>query len=98
MPTPAFIGDELTAAGFRLAGLDVYIADPASVEERFRDCLESAPLVILTADAVAMLPDQLVASATIAADPPVAVLQAAVGGRNIPDLERDVRRALGVDS
>ena len=48
MSVPVFIGDELTCAGFRMAGLDVFEAAPENLEADFRHALEAAPMVIIT--------------------------------------------------
>ena len=98
MSAPEFIGDELSAAGFRLAGLLVHPASADTIAACFDECLSRAPLVILTMDAAALLPPGRLDEAISAADPPVAVLVPLVGGAPAPDLELSVRRALGVES
>ena len=98
MSVPVFIGDELTCAGFRLAGLDVFEAAPENLEADFRHALEAAPMVIITTGVAAALPRSLVEAAMRRARPPVAVVPAAVGGPPMPDVEHEVRAALGVES
>lgn len=98
MSMPVFIGDELTGAGFGLAGLRVLEAIPEDLEADFRQALEDAPLVILTARAAAGLPQSLVRDAVRRAQPPVAIVPEAVGGPPLPDVAREVRAALGVES
>ncbi len=98
MNEPIFIGDELTGAGFRLAGIRVVEAAADTVEAAFRRALDDAPLVILTADAAGDLPADLVEDAVGRADPPVAIVPAASGGPPLPDMEREVRAALGVEA
>lgn len=98
MSVPVFIGDELTGAGFRLAGLKVFEADAARLEADFRQALNEAPLVIVTTRVVESLPKSLVRSAVRRARPPVAIIPEAVGGPPMPDVEREVRAALGVES
>ncbi len=98
MSVPAFIGDELTGAGFRLAGLKVFEATAEEQETDFRRALDEAPLVIITTRVAAELPRQLVESSVRRARPPVAIVPEAVGGPPLPDVEREVRAALGVES
>ncbi|MGD2033169.1 MAG: V-type ATP synthase subunit F [Gammaproteobacteria bacterium] len=98
MSVPVFIGDELTCAGFRMAGLDVFEAAPENLEADFRHALEAAPMVIITTGVAAALPRSLVETAMRRARPPVAVVPAAVGGPPMPDVEHEVRAALGVES
>lgn len=98
MSAPVFIGDELTGAGFRLAGLRVRGLSVDTVEADFRRALEEAPFVVLTARAAAGLPAVVVDAAVRAASPPVAIVPEAAGGPALPDMGRAVRRALGVES
>lgn len=98
MNEPIFIGDELTGAGFRLAGIRVVEAAADTVESVFRRALDDAPLVILTAGVAADLPADLVEGAVGRAGPPVAIVPAASGGPPLPDMERKVRAALGVET
>ena len=60
MNEPIFIGDELTGAGFRLAGIRVVEAAADTVESVFRRALDDAQLVILTAGVATDLPADLV--------------------------------------
>jgi vacuolar-type H+-ATPase subunit F/Vma7 len=98
MSVPVFIGDELTGAGFRLAGLTVFEAVPEELEADFRRALEESPLVIITTRVAVELPQALVQSAVRRARPPVAIVPEAVGGPPLPDVDREVRAALGVES
>ena len=98
MDVPIFIGDELTGAGFRLAGIRVVEAVPDTVESVFRRALEEAPLVIVTAAVASDLPAELFEEAVGSAAPPVAVVPSASGGPQLPDMEREVRAALGVET
>jgi len=98
MSVPFFIGDELTGAGFRLAGLKVFEATAEDMETDFRRALETAPLVIITTRVARALPRALVEIAVRRARPPVAIVPEVVGGLPMPDVEREVRTALGVES
>jgi len=98
MSVPVFIGDVLTCAGFRLAGLTVFEAVPDNLETDFRNALEAAPMVIITTGVADALPRSLVETAMRRARPPVAVVPAVVGGPPMPDVAREVRAALGVES
>jgi len=98
MSVPVFIGDELSGAGFRLAGLRVFEATAEELVSDFRRALESAPLVIITTRVANDLPRVLVQTAVRRARPPVAIIPEVVGGPPLPDVERDVRAALGVES
>jgi vacuolar-type H+-ATPase subunit F/Vma7 len=56
MPLCAFMGDELTAAGFRLAGVEVHVPSRAVAPAMFRRLAAEAELVILTAEVAGWLP------------------------------------------
>jgi len=98
MAEVAFIGDELTAAGFRLAGLRVYTADPERLAEQFRQVLSEALLVIVTGEVADQLPQAQFRQAVALARPPVAVVPAAVSPAEGLDLEREVHVTLGMEA
>ncbi|MGB5542784.1 MAG: hypothetical protein WBO15_05255 [Gammaproteobacteria bacterium] len=110
MTTPWFIGDELTGAGFRLAGAKVMIiedqgdgpdeklADKQIVAEIFGRALAEASLVTITTTVAAQLPSERIAQAIYAAQPPLAVVPDARDTLPLPNLGRRVRSALGVES
>lgn len=97
MASPVFMGDEWTAAGWRLAGLEVFT--PAAGQSR--DCLEAAleqspPLVLVSAELADGLDQAWLRQLRERADPPVVVVGDAAD-RGGPDrLTRDVRRRMGV--
>lgn len=101
MSAPWFIGDELTGAGFRLAGARVWLIEAAerdAIEGIFDRGLADAPLVVVTTTAAALLPEQQLARAVRAANPPVAMVPDARSTLPLPDMRHRVRSALGVDS
>jgi vacuolar-type H+-ATPase subunit F/Vma7 len=56
MSSCALLADEVTAAGFRLAGVDVYVPDDTDLVERFERLCGEAPLVLVTAELAGRLP------------------------------------------
>ena len=56
MSTCALLADEVTAAGFRLAGVDVHVPDDADLARRFEQLCEEVPLVLVTADLARRIP------------------------------------------
>jgi len=98
MPRPVFIGDEVTAAGFRLAGLEVYVPAP----EGTPSALEAAraanpPLILLTAEYAAYL-DPATLEDNLAALEPAMHLVTDAGGRvTVPDLAATIRARVGVE-
>jgi len=98
MTVPVFIGDRLTAAGFRLAGMRPLVATPEEAADLFRAALEAGSPVLITASCAAGLPPGALDRAVRAASPPVGVVPDFAGGPEPRDLSRQVRRALGVES
>ncbi|MEE4637128.1 MAG: V-type ATP synthase subunit F [Wenzhouxiangella sp.] len=95
---PVVISDRLTAAGFRLAGLDTTLATPETVGEKLNAALRGRQPVLLTADLAAHLPADQLTAIIRRAQPPLAVVPDVSGHGSIPDLAGSVRRALGVET
>jgi vacuolar-type H+-ATPase subunit F/Vma7 len=93
---PAYIGDEVEAAGYRLAGLAVYVARREDLRALIRSACEQAPLVLIGAASARELPaaelDRLLASVT----PPVVVVPDVRQRAGLPDLATRLRGQLGV--
>lgn len=98
MGEPLFIGDELSAAGFRLPGIRIATPAPDELETAFAQALDDAPLVIITTTLASALGDERLTAAVKRAHPPVAVVPDAGGVTPMPDLARRVRLALGVEA
>ena len=73
-------------------------ATPEEVGSDFLQALEQAPLIIITVRASSGLPPGVLEDAVRRARPPVAIVPEALGGPPLPDVEREVLTALGVDS
>ena len=98
MAGTVFIGDELTGAGFRLAGASVYTPGPEQLEDTVRKLLPRATLLIVTEDVASALPGDWLRQVVTRAHPPLAVVPAALPGRTGPDLEHEVRIGLGMEA
>ena len=93
-----YIGDEATAAGYRLAGAEVRVPAAAEVTDAFRRACESdAELVLLSAGLVEALPREELEAALLGEQPLVAVVPDAHGRHAAPDVAREVRLALGIE-
>jgi vacuolar-type H+-ATPase subunit F/Vma7 len=93
---PVYIGDAVSAAGYRLAGLRVHVPDTAELLTQIEQASNDAPLVLLGADLAAQLPvaalDRLLAAVT----PAVVVVPDVRGQAVLPDLASRLRQQLGV--
>jgi vacuolar-type H+-ATPase subunit F/Vma7 len=97
MPGLFFIGDEASAAGFRLAGVRTLSPAPAGAVAAVREALADEPdLLMLTAEyARALAPSDL--AQLLNALQPLTLLMADLPGHVMPDeLAQQVRRQLGL--
>lgn len=94
MPGVLFIGDEVTACGFRLAGWPVAIAS-SDVGTVFDAACESAWLVVLTAGAARLLPVERLDAVYAQGRPLLLVLPDAIGGQAPADIGEQVRALIG---
>jgi vacuolar-type H+-ATPase subunit F/Vma7 len=93
-----YIGDEATAAGYRLAGAEVRVPSAAEAPEVFRRLLaEDTDLVLLSAEFAAVLPPAELEAAVLGDRPLVAIVPDAHGRHAPPDVAREVRLALGIE-
>ena len=96
MDLPVFIGQELDALGYRLAGFRVVVPAEDELAEAFQSALVDAPLVIVGAEAARGLPPDRLRAAMRHANPPVVVVPGADEDGGLPDMDKVVRAALGV--
>ncbi len=97
MPPPVFMGDEIAAAGYRLAGLHAYSCDPASVPALFDKLLaENPPLFLIGESCVAHIGEFRVNAAVSHAQPPVLVVADIFGWTTGDKLPDSIRSVLGV--
>lgn len=96
MPAPIFIGDEISATGYRLAGMRVRVPAAEEVAETLRWARTHAPLVLITAERAKDIPAADLARAQAAVAPPVLVVPDIRCRVPIPDLATLLRRQLGV--
>ena len=96
MNQPAFIGPELEAAGYRLAGVQVMVPDGRDVVELVDRARRTASLVLVSASVARALPQEVLEEMVFEAQPPVAIMPDIVGEGATPDMERAVHAALGI--
>lgn len=98
MPQVVFIGDEVTAAGFRLAGVPALAPEPGDLARVVAEARQGCRLLLLTAAAEAALPARLRAQLSAATGAMVAVVPDVRDPEAVPDREGAVRRALGLET
>jgi vacuolar-type H+-ATPase subunit F/Vma7 len=96
MSIPVYIGDEVEAAGYRLAGLEVRVPCQDELLPQIRSACEQATLVLIGAATARDIPpaelDRLLASVT----PPVVIVPDVRRRAGLPDLATRLRGQLGV--
>jgi len=101
MAVVAYIGGEIAAAAYRLAGLAVHTPAPttAAVADALSDAADAGAECILLASSLAqLLPRDSLDAALSRFDPLVAVVSDGDGSGDWPDLAREVRAALGIEA
>ena len=93
-----FIGDELSAAGFRLTGIETVVPEPDAAGAALDDARARARLVILTADLAQHIPPAALESALLDETPTLAIIPDMLLRTPLPDLARRLRSALGIET
>lgn len=97
MERPLFIGDETTAAGYRLAGVAVRSPEPAATPDTLaRARAEAPPLILLTAEYAGFLDAAERERLLSDARPPIQLVTDAGGRVAVPDLAARIRAQVGV--
>ena len=99
MARVVYLGDEVTHAGFRLAGADARVVAPgAAADELHRAVADGAELVLLSGMLAAALPAAVLAESLTRAATLLVIVPDACGASHLPDLAREVRDTLGLDA
>jgi vacuolar-type H+-ATPase subunit F/Vma7 len=93
-----FIGDELTAAGFRLTGIETVLPSPDAASGALAQARTRAQFVLLTADCARNIPINQLEDALLAETPIVAIIPDILMQTPPPDLARRLRAVLGIES
>lgn len=98
MAAPVFIGDEVTAAGYRLAGYAVEVPRPGQTAEILARARQSADLVVMTASQAAAVPSRELDEALRALSPLLLVVPDINETLAPPDMEKRIRAMLGIEA
>jgi vacuolar-type H+-ATPase subunit F/Vma7 len=97
MRVPAYIGDEVTAAGYRLAGAQARIPAEGEATAAFEEARALSPLVLVSAAVAAKVDPAMLRNALMALAPLVLIVPDAQGGVPLPDLAARLRGQLGME-
>jgi vacuolar-type H+-ATPase subunit F/Vma7 len=98
MAAPVFIGDELAAAGYRLAGVRVRVPAAGEETEALAEARSTAPLVLVCAAAAARIDLAALRTALVAVSPLVVIVPDTQGDVAVPDLAARLRTQLGLEA
>ena len=97
MTVPVFIGDEVTAAAYRLIGLRTHVVVNGAVLKAFEAARREADLLLITAPCAAELGNERMDAAMREARPLILVVPDAAKQGTPPDLDKEVDRVLGIE-
>lgn len=96
MSVAEFIGDEVSAAGYRLCGIEVHIAENANAMSLIKKSCERASLVLVSSSILQYIHsaelDELLANI----QPPVLVVPDVRGLQDMPDIVSRINKQLGL--
>jgi len=93
-----FIGDELSAVGFRLTGIETVVPKLDVVASAFEQARLRASLVVITAELARHIPPPQLEAAMLAVEPAVAVIPDILFSVPAPDLAGRLRSVLGIEA
>lgn len=93
-----FIGDEVAAAGWRLAGVDARACEPGSEAPALAGALEEAQLVLVSAEVAARIPEPQLRAALRRLTPVTVVVPDLREAVPYPDVAARMKRQLGIES
>ncbi|MEJ2480588.1 MAG: V-type ATP synthase subunit F [Acidihalobacter sp.] len=95
-PRLIFLGDEASAAGLRLAGVETHLADASTAEKVYAEYASDADVLLLGSDVARGLPADQLERDLSAPRPLLLVLPALRGNAERDDPAELIRRRLGI--
>ena len=95
-PVPVYIGDEVSACGYRLAGLETHVPADNNLPAELDSIIRDAALVLLSADIAGRLPDDQRERLLARVKPAVVVVPDVRGHAQLADMATRLRKQLGV--
>ena len=98
MSAPIYLGDDVSAAGYRVAGARVRTPAPGKARAALAQAMVDAPLVLVSAALASEIGEPALLPALAAAAPLVLVVADAQGGAAPPDVAARLRAQLGLEA
>lgn len=96
MSAPVYIGDEVSAAGFHLAGLQTHTPPADAVLQTVEQMAREAPLLLISAHYAQQIPAERLDRLLAGINPQVVIVPDVHSHTVMPDLVSRIRRQLGV--
>ena len=96
MLPPVYVGDEVSAAGWRLAGVRVAVPESGGEAAALATARAEAPLVLVAASVAARIGDEPLRAALGAVSPLTLIVPDLLGTTPVPDVAARLRRQLGL--
>ncbi len=91
-----FLGDQVSAVGWRLAGVSIVVPKEGEEAARFAELLSQAELLLVTAELAEKVPQKLLEQALTSITPLVLVVPDVRGHIPVPDLAKRMQSQLGL--
>ena len=91
-----YIGDEVSAAGYRLCGVHAHLVEGQNAISLIRQACERASLVLVGSSVVQHLTATEVDSMLASISPPVLIVPDFSGGHVVPDIASRIHKQLGM--
>ncbi|MGB5277766.1 MAG: V-type ATP synthase subunit F [Gammaproteobacteria bacterium] len=97
MSVAEFIGDEVTAAGYRLCGIDVQVVQGSNAMALIRQACERASLVLVSAGVAQHIRRADLDQLLVSIQPPVLVVpDVCAGQEDVPGIVARIHKQLGM--
>jgi vacuolar-type H+-ATPase subunit F/Vma7 len=96
MVAPIYLGDETSAAGWRLAGLRTVVPEEGAEADALAAARTHAPLVLVAGSVAARIPEAALRAAQSALSPLILIVPDLAGGP-VPDVAARLRHQLGLE-
>lgn len=98
MAAPVYLGDEVSAAGYRLAGAHTVVPERGTEAAALATACADAPLVLVSATVAARIAEADLRAAMAALSPLVLIVPDLGGATPVPDVALRIRKQLGLEA
>jgi len=96
MSVAEFVGDEVSAAGYRLCGIEVHVADSGNALSLIKKSCERASLVLVSSSMLQHIRSTELDELLVNIQPPVLVVPDVCGLQDMPDIASRINKQLGL--